>query len=67
MREQQMSLPIRQQQKALVEAIRQNETVIVIGETGSGKTTQLAQMLLEEGMASGGGLASVLTKLSLGQ
>ena len=55
MREQQMSLPIRQQQKALVEAIRQNETVIVIGETGSGKTTQLAQMLLEEGMASGGG------------
>lgn len=57
-REQQMLLPIRLQQKALVEAIQDNETVIVIGETGSGKTTQLAQMLLEEGMAGGRGHGS---------
>ena len=50
-RVQQQSLPIRQHKRSIIEAIQSNETVIVIGETGSGKTTQMAQMLLEEGMA----------------
>ena len=34
--------------------IRDNKIVIIIGETGSGKTTQLTQYLLEEGYAKTG-------------
>lgn len=39
----------------LLREIKENRSVIVIGETGSGKTTQLAQYLYEEfGLAKGG-------------
>lgn len=39
----------------LLKEIKENQSVIVIGETGSGKTTQLAQYLHEEfGLRSGG-------------
>ena len=34
--------------------IRENQVVIVIGETGSGKTTQMTQYLIEEGYGSRG-------------
>lgn len=43
------SLPIFKRRKDLVDCIRKHQAVIVIGETGSGKTTQLLQYLLEEG------------------
>ncbi len=33
----------------LLQLIRENQVVVVVGETGSGKTTQLAQYLLEDG------------------
>jgi len=39
----QKSLPIYSAKDRLIEEIRKNETVIVIGETGSGKTTQIPQ------------------------
>jgi hypothetical protein len=38
------ALPIRQYAKDIVEAVKSNSTVVVIGETGSGKTTQLSQV-----------------------
>jgi HrpA-like RNA helicase len=41
----------------LLKEIRDNQSVIVIGETGSGKTTQIAQYLYEEFGTSGGGIA----------
>ena len=41
----QAELPIRAHAKVLTEAIRDNPVVVVIGETGSGKTTQLSQVL----------------------
>lgn len=48
-------LPIYSARDALLKEIRDNQSVIVIGETGSGKTTQLAQYLFEEfGLAKGG-------------
>lgn len=39
----QKSLPIYSAKDRLIEEIRKNETVIIIGETGSGKTTQIPQ------------------------
>ncbi len=43
------ALPISAWREAIVEAIRQHPVVIVAGETGSGKTTQLPKFCLEAG------------------
>jgi len=37
-----------------MQVIRDNQVIIVVGETGSGKTTQLTQFLYEEGYAKSG-------------
>jgi len=42
-------LPVSQAKDRLLEAIRDNQVVIVAGETGSGKTTQLPKICLELG------------------
>lgn len=47
--DQRESLPIYQYKEELLNAIRENKILIVIGETGSGKTTQMTQYLLEAG------------------
>ncbi|KAK0546257.1 DEAH-box ATP-dependent RNA helicase prp22 [Tilletia horrida] len=54
MQEQRQSLPIFKLRDQLVEAVKNNQVLIVVGDTGSGKTTQLTQYLLEEGFASNG-------------
>jgi len=41
MKEQKESLPIFEFKEALIKAIQNNRVLIVIGETGSGKTTQM--------------------------
>ncbi|PLV60966.1 ATP-dependent RNA helicase HrpA [Erwinia sp. B116] len=43
------NLPVSQKKQAIAEAIRDNQVVIVAGETGSGKTTQLPKICLELG------------------
>lgn len=40
-------LPVVAEKEAIISAIRDNQVVIVAGETGSGKTTQLPKMCLE--------------------
>jgi len=40
-----MVLPIRTYEREIVQAVRDNAVVIILGETGSGKTTQLSQIL----------------------
>ncbi|EPQ26075.1 uncharacterized protein PFL1_06283 [Pseudozyma flocculosa PF-1] len=45
------SLPIWAGKDAIVDAVRQNDTVVILGETGSGKTTQIPQFLFEAGFA----------------
>ncbi|EAN77945.1 pre-mRNA splicing factor ATP-dependent RNA helicase, putative [Trypanosoma equiperdum] len=50
LQEQRRSLPIYQSRGALLELIRNNPVVIIVGETGSGKTTQLLQYLYEENL-----------------
>jgi ATP-dependent helicase HrpA len=44
------ALPIISRRQEIVEAIRQNQVVVIAGETGSGKTTQLPKMCLEAGL-----------------
>jgi len=40
-------LPIRRYQNEIVQAVKTNAVVVILGETGSGKTTQIAQILWE--------------------
>lgn len=49
---QRQSLPAYAVKEDVVSAIRDNQVTIIIGETGSGKTTQLAQFLYEQGLAT---------------
>lgn len=48
------SLPIYQYRDELLQAIKDNQVLIVVAETGSGKTTQLPQYLHEAGYTAGG-------------
>ena len=48
------NLPISARREAIVAAIREKPVVVVTGETGSGKTTQLPKMCLEAGRGRAG-------------
>jgi len=41
-------LPVKRYQELLLQAVRDNPCIIVVGETGSGKTTQIPQYLLAD-------------------
>ncbi len=47
---QRSQLPVFMHEQEIVEALRHNDVVIITGATGSGKTTQVPQFLLEEGL-----------------
>ena len=47
-------LPIYASRAELLKIIRENSVVVIVGETGSGKTTQLVQYLHEEGYSKNG-------------
>mmetsp|Transcript_32112 Transcript_32112/g.68362 ORF Transcript_32112/g.68362 Transcript_32112/m.68362 type:complete len:723 (+) Transcript_32112:64-2232(+) len=49
-----LKLPVYQFQSQLLEAVAGSQTVVVEGETGSGKTTQIPQFLVEVGYARPG-------------
>src|ERR1700761_9173546 len=50
-------LPVSARRDDLLAAIRDHQVVVVAGETGSGKTTQLPKMCLELGRGVRGGIA----------
>lgn len=52
--EQRQSLPIFKLKKELIQAVHDNQVLVVIGETGSGKTTQVTQYLAEAGYTTRG-------------
>ena len=51
---QRQSLPIYKLKDSLIETINEYRVLVVIGETGSGKTTQITQYLVEAGYAGRG-------------
>ncbi|KAL7425016.1 Pre-mRNA-splicing factor ATP-dependent RNA helicase PRP16 [Cryptotrichosporon argae] len=54
LKEQREYLPAFAVREELMSTIRDNQVIVVIGETGSGKTTQLAQFLWEDGYCANG-------------
>lgn len=54
LREQREYLPAFAVREDLLRVIRDNQVIIVVGETGSGKTTQLTQFLYEDGYGKQG-------------
>lgn len=53
-KQQRESLPVYKFRKQLLDAVNENQLMIVVGDTGSGKTTQLTQYLAEGGFANHG-------------
>lgn len=53
-REQRESLPIFKLRDTIINAVTENQVLVVVGDTGSGKTTQMTQFLAEEGFADKG-------------
>ncbi|CAO1624466.1 unnamed protein product [Jaminaea pallidilutea] len=52
--ESRLRLPVVQEEDRVVKTILENEVTVICGETGSGKTTQVAQMLFERGFGTPG-------------
>uniref|UniRef100_A0A1A7WLH1 Activating signal cointegrator 1 complex subunit 3 n=1 Tax=Iconisemion striatum TaxID=60296 RepID=A0A1A7WLH1_9TELE len=59
MQETRLKLPVLAEEQVIMEAVRENSCVVICGETGSGKTTQVPQFLYEAGYASGGGIIGI--------
>ncbi|XP_015895188.2 pre-mRNA-splicing factor ATP-dependent RNA helicase DEAH10 [Ziziphus jujuba] len=53
------SLPIASVERRLIEEVRNNDILIIVGETGSGKTTQLPQFLFNAGFSRDGTIIGV--------
>ncbi|KAL8790990.1 MAG: hypothetical protein Q9195_006135 [Heterodermia aff. obscurata] len=53
-KQQRESLPVFKFRKQLLDAVKENQLLIVVGDTGSGKTTQLTQFLAEGGFTNNG-------------
>lgn len=54
LKEQRRRLPIYYGRNQLIEEVRRGDNIIIMSETGSGKTTQVPQYLFEAGLAYGG-------------
>ncbi|KAK7689588.1 hypothetical protein QCA50_007380 [Cerrena zonata] len=55
--EQRNQLPIAHGKDALVRELQENDVTVLVGETGSGKTTQVPQYILESGISGRGMIA----------
>lgn len=53
-KQQRESLPVYKFRRQLLDAVKEHQLLIVVGDTGSGKTTQLTQFLAEDGFANDG-------------
>lgn len=53
-KDQRETLPVFAFRNQLIKAVKENQILVVVGETGSGKTTQLTQYLAEAGFTNNG-------------
>ncbi|CDY34567.1 BnaC03g56670D [Brassica napus] len=53
------SLPIASEEEHLIKAVQKNDILIIVGETGSGKTTQLPQFLFNAGFCREGKMVGI--------
>lgn len=53
-KQQRESLPIFKMRDSLIDTIKNNKFLVIVGETGSGKTTQITQYLYEDGIHGNG-------------
>lgn len=51
LQEARLKLPVLAEEQVIMEAVRENPSIVICGETGSGKTTQVPQFLYEAGYA----------------
>ncbi|GBU09304.1 ATP-dependent helicase [Gammaproteobacteria bacterium] len=49
-----LNLPVSQSKDIILKAIKENQVIILCGETGSGKTTQIAKICMDLGLGSRG-------------
>uniref|UniRef100_A0A0N7Z9S6 RNA helicase n=1 Tax=Scylla olivacea TaxID=85551 RepID=A0A0N7Z9S6_SCYOL len=54
-----LKLPILAEEQAVMEAINEQPVTVIVGTTGSGKTTQVPQFLYEAGYTSGGRMIGI--------
>ncbi|ESO08407.1 hypothetical protein HELRODRAFT_74874, partial [Helobdella robusta] len=54
-----LRLPVCKEEQWIVETINEHDVVIICGETGSGKTTQIPQFLYEAGYAHNSGIIGI--------
>ncbi|KAK7086027.1 ATP-dependent RNA helicase dhx37 [Halocaridina rubra] len=54
-----LKLPILSEEQAIMEAINENSVIVIVGTTGSGKTTQVPQFLYEAGYARNGKMIGI--------
>ncbi|KAF6080955.1 DEAH-box helicase 37 [Phyllostomus discolor] len=59
MQQERLKLPILSEEQVIMEAVAEHPIIIVCGETGSGKTTQVPQFLYEAGYSSDGSIIGV--------
>jgi len=48
-----VGLPVYEHKAEVIKAVRENQIVVLVGETGSGKTTQIPQFMVEAGITTG--------------
>jgi HrpA-like RNA helicase len=49
-----MKLPVTQYKEQVIQALEGNQSLVLVGETGSGKTTQTPQYCVEAGYSKNG-------------
>lgn len=48
--EKRVGLPVYEHKESVIKTVRENQIVVLVGETGSGKTTQIPQFMVESGI-----------------